>query len=453
METKQASTTSGRGQVQKLALLVAGLIASAPLTWAAGGPDLEQCIRTALGKNPEVQAAAYRVDAARAAIEQAVSAFYPQLTLSSTLTHTDNPPQAFFANLNQRKASLQSDFNQPEDTENLRESISVKYRLWDGGQRSLGQEMASLGAGAQSEARTIIRNELAHQVVRGYYTLLQAREVVKVHEETAQSLEESLRIAGERVKLGSAVKTDVLNLEVKLAQAREDLIRARNGVRLAVAALNTAIGEDLVVESALPEPARETLTPPAKPEMSETGANRAELRAVRLAVELAERNWRKTQADRLPKLSAFGSLDWDSTVNSDTHQSYFGGLVLEWDAFTGFRQRGAVSEARARLNEASAEEQKARNQIRFDLTQAGLQVADAWERLEVARLSVVSAEEALRITRERYEKGATDVTELLTAQVGLTATRTRNVAAYYDFQIAASNLERARGDLGMKYGP
>ena len=36
-----------------------------------------------------------------------------------------------------------------------------------------------------------------------------------------------------------------------------------------------------------------------------------------------------------------------------------------------------------------------------------------------------SAEEALRITRERYEQGAADITELLTAQFGLTDTRTR----------------------------
>ena len=70
--------------------------------------------------------------------------------------------------------------------------------------------------------------------------------------------------------------------------------------------------------------------------------------------------------------------------------------------------------------------------------------------LDVAGKSLASAEEALRITRERYQQGATDITELLTAQVGLTATRTRLAAARYDYLIARSNLERAQGRLGME---
>jgi len=96
---------------------------------------------------------------------------------------------------------------------------------------------------------------------------------------------------------------------------------------------------------------------------------------------------------------------------------------------------------------ARAEERKARNNLNLDLTQAYLQLKEAWERLDVARRSVTAAEEALRITQDRYKQGAADITELLTAQVGLTATRTRNVAAYYDYLTAQANLNRARGDL------
>ncbi|HOW96758.1 MAG TPA: TolC family protein, partial [Kiritimatiellia bacterium] len=96
------------------------------------------------------------------------------------------------------------------------------------------------------------------------------------------------------------------------------------------------------------------------------------------------------------------------------------------------RSRGAVAAARAELDAARAEEAKAERNLRLDLTQAYLGAKEAHERMEVTRKSLESAREALRITREQYEQGAADVALLLQAQVGVTAMRTRAVAAEYD---------------------
>jgi outer membrane protein TolC len=87
----------------------------------------------------------------------------------------------------------------------------------------------------------------------------------------------------------------------------------------------------------------------------------------------------------------------------------------------------------------------------LDLQRAGIHLAEAWQRLAVVQKSVESAREALRITRVRYKEGATDITELLTAQVGLTASQTREVVAYYDYLIALSNVKRAGGELVAEY--
>ncbi len=56
-----------------------------------------------------------------------------------------------------------------------------------------------------------------------------------------------------------------------------------------------------------------------------------------------------------------------------------------------------------------------------------------------------------RITRERYREGSADITVLLMSEVGHTATLTRSTAATYDYQVALSNLERARGALVKRY--
>lgn len=385
-------------------------------------------------------------------IDKARSGYYPQLGVGLGYAITDNPPQAFMMELNQRSLNMADpafDPNQPEDTQNIRFSTTARLRVLDG-RRKAGVQMARSGRDAARAQLAAARNRLIHEVTRGYYRVLQAQALTGVQKERVASLDESLRVSRERFAAGTAVKTDVLNIEVELAQAAEDLVRARNGVRLAVAALNTAIGTDRVPESGLPDPGDPVEGTPPGPEAGDI-ESRPELEAVRNARAAGEASYRKARREHLPVISAFGSLDWDSETLSDAEQSYLAGVMLEWDAFTGHRRSATVAQARDEWQAAVAEEQDALNVLRLDLRQAHIQWSEAWERLSVTRKSVESAEESLRITQDRYQEGAAAITDLLVAQTGLTALRTRHIAAYYDCRIAHSNVKRARGVLVQEY--
>jgi outer membrane protein len=405
---------------------------------------LDECLSQALAGSPALEAAVQRAASAEAAIGQARSAWYPQVRVGANYARTDNPPQAFMMVLNQRSLSLDGDFNQPDDTENLRLSALAMWRLWDSGRRSMDNRMAALAAKAQKSLLAAAHSDLAHQVTRAYYGVLQASAFVAVQDESVRTIEESLRVAGERFAAGSAVKTDVLNLEVRLAEANEERIRARNAHQLAIAALNTAIGSEAVQ-------ATDTLAAPVTlPDLPGAPSDQAidqrgELQAARAMTQVREAGWKKAGREYGPTLNAFGSYDWDSDVSSDFENSYFAGIAAELDVFDGFRRPSGTRSARAEYLATRADEQRVRDQLALDLRQAVLQVTEARERLDVAEKSVASAEEALRITRERYEQGAADITELLTAQVGLTATNTRRVGARYDYLIALSNRRRAEG--------
>ncbi len=96
---------------------------------------------------------------------------------------------------------------------------------------------------------------------------------------------------------------------------------------------------------------------------------------------------------------------------------------------------------------------QARLNLQLDLQQAFLGAREAWERLNVTRKSLETAEEAQRIVREQYEQGAADIALLLQTQVGVTAMQTRSIAARYDYLTALSNLQRAKGELGGSQEP
>ncbi len=417
---------------------------------SARATTLEDAIQAALRHSPTLKAADARIGSAQAMLRQARSYYYPAIGLAASYTRTDNPPQAFMMTLNQRNLNMMDpgfNPNEPDSTDNLRGSVTLQWRLFDL-QRDAGKNMARYGMRASAEALAAARNQLAYEVTRGFYQVLQAKAFASVQEHAVQSIEESLRVARERFSAGGAVKTDVLNLETQLAHANEDLIKARNGAQLALAALNAAIGEELVSIDTMVSPDSTALeAPPPACKNPEAYEKRPELRAATLMRQLKEQDVRKAKGGFAPTISAYGSLDADSGNASDFETSYLAGVIAEINIFDGARTRAALQTARAELTAAQADEANARLHLRLDLQQAFLGAQEAWERLEVTRKSLETAEEAQRIVQEQYQQGAADISILLQTQVGATAMRTRHVAAQYDYLIAVSNLQRAKGEL------
>ena len=417
---------------------------------AARAVTLDDAVRAALANSPTLQAAESHIDSAQAMLRQAKSYYYPSIGASANYARSDNPPQAFMMTLNQRSLNMMDpafDPNNPADADNYRASLGAQWRLFDL-QRDAGKNMARFGAQASQEAYNAARNQLVHEITRGFYGVLQARAFAAVQEKSIASIEESLRVAKERFAAGGAVKTDVLNLETQLAQANEDLIRARNGAQLALAALNAGIGDDLVTADNIAASAAAALAaPPPECKDPEAFENRPEMRAATLMRQVKEQDLKKAKGGYAPTVSAFASLDEDSGNASDYEHSYTAGVVAEINLFDGARTRAAVQAAQAELKAAQADEEKARLNLRLDLQQAFLAVREAWERLDVTRKSLETAEEARRIVQEQYQQGAADISILLQTQVGVTAMQTRNAAAQYDYLTALSNLQRAKGEL------
>jgi outer membrane protein TolC len=405
-----------------------------------------------LASNPDLKAAQDRLVASREAIDQARSAWYPRVVASGLYARSDNPPQAFMMALNQKTFSMDQDFNNPPDTDNLRASMGVQYRVYDGGKRSLDIRQADLQTRLNQWALEAAQNALIHEVTRAYFGVLQARSFMQVNEEALMSLAESRRVVSERLSAGAVVKSDLLNVDVKIAEAREDLIRSSNGWTLALAALNTTIGTRYVSFDRALDPVQAIQIRQPLPR-EDPISRRPELAIARLAVAARQIEADRGRKDYLPTLSAQGSVDWDSDPGEDFERSYWVGLVAEWEAFDGFRRKHAVRSAQASVRAAEQDLASLTNRLMYDWNDAYLQVQAASQRLEVTRVAKVTAEEALRMIQERYQKGAADITDVLAAQVAETAMRTRDWSAFYDYLVACSNVKRAEGELVRFYQP
>jgi outer membrane protein TolC len=236
------------------------------------------------------------------------------------------------------------------------------------------------------------------------------------------------------------LKTEVLDLEVRLAEAREDLVRARNANALANRTLRNLLGiEEGQFEVADSAPSASL---PASADFS----GRAELAAARQREQAAEEEARGAKAGYLPRISAFGSLDYDYGWKYENGGgSYTAGGLLQWDIWDGELTRAKVQEARANLESAREEQRKVRLALDLEVEQARLELKAANERLLVSQQAVSQASESAHMTRIRFEEGAALAAQVIDSETALIRARVRRAEAEADQRIALAALRKSVG--------
>lgn len=408
--------------------------------WAAEPWTLEQAIEHALANSPDARLAVHRIQAARAGLNQAKAAFSPQLQFATSYTRTDNPMMVFGSALNQHSAYEITDYNNVPDADDLNVKGLLTMPLYVGGRNVATRDAARANTEAARQAAEAVHNALAFEVARAFHTVLKTREFIKATEAGVRSFETNLAIANQRLNAGTLLRADLLDVEVRLAQAREDLVRARNAYELAVRALRNLIGIEQG-EFAVAEAAAAGAVPEAH-----SYSARPELAASQYRQQAAAAEVRRATSGYKPRVSAFGSLDYHYGTKFDNDgKSYAAGVLLQWDLWDGLLTRAKKQEAEARLDVAREEDRKLRLALDLELEQARLALREANGRLAVTEKSVAQAAESVELTRSRFDQGLALPTQLIDAETALIGARVRRAEAEADQRIAIAALRKAQG--------
>ena len=399
---------------------------------------LERALQQALSGNPDARLARQRIVAAQAGLDQANAAYWPKVQVQSSYSASDNPMLAFGSILNQRAYSSSLNFNDVPTVDDFNARGLVTVPLYAGGKNAATRKAATANSEAAKQDNAAVQNALGYEVARAFYTVLKTRQFIRAAEASVGSFESSLAVARKRLDGGTLLKTGVLDIEVRLAQAREELVRARNANALAVRALRNLIG----IESGEFDVA--DTAPTAQAPDSGDFSGRPELTAARHRERAAEEQVSAAKGSYLPRVNGFGSLDYDYGAKYGRGGgSYTAGALLQWDVWDGKLTRAKVREATANLESTREEERKLRLALDLEIEQARLDLKAANERLGVTDQAVAQAAESAGLTRARFEQELALQTELIDAETALVAARVRRAQAEADRQIAVAAVRKA----------
>jgi outer membrane protein len=415
---------------------------------------LPQAVEVALKNNPTLQAADSYAEAVRHAVAGAKGGYYPRLGFSEGFTRSNNPVFVFSSLLTQRQFAAQNfalgSLNFPLPLDNFRTQFTASAPLYDAGQTRRRVHDAKLDSQGAEHGADRTRQEVIFNVINAYLNQLMAKESVGVAEASVKSTEEDLARAQARESQGQALMSDVLSVKVQLAEANEELIRARNETAVAQAALDVAMG--------LPEDSPEQAQGPLKDVNFESGTLadrqqqalnlRPDYQQALLGKEKAGIAVAGARSQYLPTVSLFSSWEEDNeTFAARGGNNWAAGASLNFDIFDGGARRAQIAAARAREQQAEALRAQAAAGIRLQVRQAYLNLAAARQRVEVTRDAASQAQESLNILRNRYEAGLATITDVLAVETAHARAQRDYFGALYDHRIAFASLELATGEL------
>jgi len=396
-----------------------------------------------LQKSPTVQSAQSVIKEAQYRRLGAISDFLPQVNMQYTYTRLDRAP--FIAVPPFPTIGTKNNYNW---------TTSVTQPVFTGGALTNSYLLAKIGVDMAKLDLEKTKRDLVLLVKVAYYGVLTAEKGVEVAQQAVQQMESHYTVAQAFFEVGITAKNDVLQVEVELAQARQNLIAAEHNLEIARAVFNTLMRRDINEPVRLGETLEYTLlTIDMNALYEEALRERPEIRLSDLGIQSAKKEVGIAASKLFPQLSivyTYGRFGDDPSLDGSQFQRMHDWNVMgvaQWTVWDWGKAWWGVGESKARVFQAECDLQRVKDGVILEVQAAALKVTEARKNIQVAEAAVGQAEEDARINEERFKGQVGTTTDVLDSLTRLTQARTNYYSALSDYNVAKARLQRTIGSM------
>lgn len=328
-------------------------------------------------------------------------------------------------------------------------SLNASLELFDGFRRIANLKATAALNDAADAGVVDARFQTTLQTKQAFYTAVADEALVRVAEAQLTRAQQQLQISVEKLRAGSATRSDSLRSRVEFGNARIELLRAKANLATAQADLGRQIGVDGPVRAAFDS------TLPSMPDTTELrqtalssspAVDQADARASAARAQVwsaRAQYWPTVVVSYNNNRQGSDNPNWPFFSNfPETFQWRFG---LSWPLLNGFTREANQVSASADRDIAVARAADTRRQVNALVTQQLAVLTTAFEQISIARENMAAATEDLRVQNERYRVGAATILDLLTSQAALTQAEVNVVQTQFSYLIARAQLEATVG--------
>ena len=424
----------------------------------AQGYTLEDCIQISIDEKKTVLSADIGVVSASKGLKASYSGVLPSVQATGASGVNYFPWQESF-NINFEEFTL--DTTRTNHFNTFSAGIAVNQVIYDGG-RSWNQiKQARTNLDIAKYNQRAIKTQVIEKVIRSYYGLLQAQKLLDVSEKNLEMSVQQVSLVKKQFDLGVVKRTDLLKAEVAQGQARVDMLNKKTNLQNARRILFNDMGlQDFGQEITAVEKEWQAPQIPSSAELLRILKNEnPSLLISESRINLGDLSYRLTRGLRLPS--------FNSNINYSANGQTSNELV---DAFTNDWNLGinlsvsipiyvgnslSLQQQQARLSQQQAEHSYTvlLNDLRVQAELIRETLGNYAEIIPLNQSVVSSAEEDLKLVRERYSLGSATILEVLDAQVSLIRSNSNLINIIHDARVQEASLKAVLGTLDLEYQP
>jgi outer membrane protein TolC len=375
---------------------------------------------------------------------QSNAIFLPSISASHTAISTTNPLMAFGSKLNQAILTA-ADFNpallnNPDRTTNFATKIEVLQPLINvDGLYGRQAAKAKMQAFALQTERT--KEYLELEVNKAFMELQLGYRAVKVLEKASKTAAANFTLINNYYSQGMLQKTDLLSVQVRVNEIKNQLQYARSNVQNASDYLAFLLNEDLGDKVYKPlEELDNSISIESISSLLST--NRKDIQAMDKSSEAYRKMLQSSKMNFLPRLNAFGSYElYDSQLFGTNAKGYLVGAQLSWSLFDGYKSIGKMEKAKADFQKSEIETQQYKAKSQLELNKVNRQLLDAENKVNLAKLDFEQTQEAYRIRSNRFAQGLEKTTDLLQADTQSSKKELDYLQAVFEYNYTQAYLQ------------
>ena len=418
---------------------------------------LADSIALALANNPAIKIAQSESEKALWKVNQARAHKGFTIAYSYTRGRTDQPPSWY----NNTTVNYPLSYNPltksfieypawPETYDFYNHQLQLLLPLYTGGKIENSISLAKHGKAAVDFGAVATRQQLTVEVTTAYFNVLQTRNLADVAGQAVSDLAAHLKNVQNLYDAGAIALPDVLQTEVRLANARNNLSKAQNSQMLTRYKLNKIIGLSLHNDTAVMDdfsfhPYQQTVDECVAVALN----NRPEMAQAKLKIDMAKDQVKIAQSGNLPTVALVATESWQDTVpaSSKNINSWLVGVNVQLNVFDNGLTRSEIKQAEHGITETKEQLRQAEDKITLEVCQAYLNVQEAVERITNNKVAVNQSETDYKMIQERYENGVAINLDVMDAELAMTQAKINYIQALYDYNTSRAQLDKAMGAI------
>lgn len=430
---------------------------------------LDECREQAVEFNKELETATLQNKEAQVNQEVARTSYLPSLGFSSSVMHRPNMdpigvPGHFLQTAESEEDAMNGNFSgtsnvwQPGislDISSLtliNSGFELNQPVYAGGKIRYSNQQADAGVEIADLALNLKYSDVIEQTDKAFWQVATVKENIKIAEDYIKMLTELEDQMNSMYEVGLQPASEKLRVTVQKNEAELNLLKAKNGLKVAKMYLNQILGLPLETDIQISYEANpDVQLVNLENGLGEASINRNELKILEKQKELSELDAKITRADYLPTVgvSAQYTSYWVKDLYEEIDFQPMFAAQVSIPIFQWGQGKKKMHAAQLKVQQAETDLQHTNDLINLEVMQVKVQLEEAYEAIRIAQKSVAEAEESLEETRASFEVGLNTTTDMLDSQAKWREAKAQLTQSVANFEVLKTRWQNVTGNLYM----